>query len=133
MVDKLVVMIGAPGHLKVQAQAGRGLPEAAAEHARPHGVVRGQEGEHALEEPGREGAKAVLAARRGGRRFLVLEPLRHSVEQADGAGALLSGRKLESPPPTAAANGRRDASSSSAMIASSTEVARWSVTVGGFV
>lgn len=77
---------------RVDAQGGHGLPlvaPAAGEHARPHHVAGGQEGERPLEDLVRKGADAVLATaiRGGDRRRLALLPVSHFVEQAAGAGA----------------------------------------------
>jgi len=74
------------------AQARRALPELApapSQDTRPHSRLRREEGEDVLQYLVREGGEGVT---RGGAgrtdRFLVRWPLRHSVEQAAGGGAL---------------------------------------------
>uniref|UniRef100_A0A0E0BGD0 Uncharacterized protein n=1 Tax=Oryza glumipatula TaxID=40148 RepID=A0A0E0BGD0_9ORYZ len=84
---------------------GGGPPEvapAAGEHARPHGLVRWQEGEDIVEDLIREGAKPVLAAVLLGRESLAsaaaVAPRSHSVEQVASAPPAPEQRETRSPP-----------------------------------
>ena len=78
-----------------EAQDAQGLPDrapAAGEHARAHGIMRRQEGQHVEEEIVWEGADVVLAPRCSSSHA----PRRHCVEQVPGAGAA-TGQGVQTP------------------------------------
>jgi hypothetical protein len=68
----------------MDAQGGHGLPERApalGEHAGPHGVARRHKRHQITQNVAREGADAVFAAVHClSHVFLIVKPLRHSVE-----------------------------------------------------